>query len=248
MLIIRSTLLISILSLLALAQVTINNFVVKIGDSKEMMQSKLKAIEAEDVTDKTGFNLYQSIMGKQESFWWQLKDKTIVGILLASDNSNDLKVTTIEIGEPGKGLKSIKQWRNQNIQRISSINRVLDTISYNDLNEKYIVLGKLNLPLGTVTEIEGKIVDGKYLSQKQYEGKWLISISKIGERKIEKAIVSEIVYDFKNNENSEIGKIKRFIAYEIGSYSGIPDNTSFEWTDHTFSFNTRIKILKELNK
>jgi hypothetical protein len=45
-----------------------------------------------------------------------LPDDTIVGVLLAGRRKGNMKVYTIEQGDPGLGVGGIKNWRTQNLE------------------------------------------------------------------------------------------------------------------------------------
>lgn len=93
----------------------------ELGDTKAVMLAKMEEIGARDVTSKTQYQFYRQISGVQEYYWWELEDKTIVAVLLAGIDKTNLSVVTIEIGESGKGIKGIANWRSQKLKRITSI-------------------------------------------------------------------------------------------------------------------------------
>jgi hypothetical protein len=92
-----------------------------LGDSEAVMRQKMKELKAQDVTAQTRFTLYQQILGEQKYYWWELPDKAVIGVLLAGDSKRALKVVTIEIGEPSKGVAGIEHWRSQKLKSSSSI-------------------------------------------------------------------------------------------------------------------------------
>ena len=96
---------------------------VKLGDTEQIMLDKMQAIGARDVTNKTKAEFYHAIVGEQKYYWWELDDRTIVAVLLAGDTEEDLQVAVIEIGEPGKGVSGIENWRSQKLKSYSSIQK-----------------------------------------------------------------------------------------------------------------------------
>jgi hypothetical protein len=93
----------------------------KLGDTKAVMLGKMKNLGARDVTGNTKYQFYHAISGEQEYYWWELKDKTIVAVLLAGKDKASLALAVIEIGEPGKGIAGIANWRSQKLKCITSI-------------------------------------------------------------------------------------------------------------------------------
>lgn len=93
----------------------------KLGDTNAIMLAKMKKIGARDVTSKTKYQFYHAISGEQEYYWWELKNKTIVAVLLAGKDKDNLNVAVIEIGEPGKGINGIANWRSQKLTCLTSI-------------------------------------------------------------------------------------------------------------------------------
>lgn len=78
----------------------------------------MQAIGARDVTAETSAEYYGAYSLKQKYYWWELKDSTVVAILLVGVAENALKVITIEIGEPGRGVAGIAAWRSQKLTLI----------------------------------------------------------------------------------------------------------------------------------
>ena len=86
---------------------------VKLGDSESVLLDKMKRLDARDVTHETRHQFYEQTTREQKYYWWELPDKTIVAVLLAGDSLKTLKVVTCEVGEPGRGVAGIEQWRSQ---------------------------------------------------------------------------------------------------------------------------------------
>lgn len=86
---------------------------VRLGDSESGLLDKMKRLNARDVTHETRHQFYEQTTREQKYYWWELPDKTIVAVLLAGDSLKTLKVVTCEVGEPGRGVAGIEQWRSQ---------------------------------------------------------------------------------------------------------------------------------------
>jgi hypothetical protein len=87
----------------------------ELGFSESVMAKRMKATGARDVTAMTRYKLDRAISGHQKTYWWEYPDQTVVGIGLAGEGAGDLRVITIEIGEPGKGVAGIEHWRSQRL-------------------------------------------------------------------------------------------------------------------------------------
>lgn len=116
------------------------------------------------------------------------------------------------------------------------------------------VVGLLGLPLGTVTNIQATIIAGSELGQKYYDGIYLLRVTQVAERSMEKPIIIEFnapsymnvklardlaeLYEMKTGkkigqldsktaaalEKDYVGTSRRLLVYETGGYSGIPQN------------------------
>ena len=122
-----------------------------------------------------------------------------------------------------------------------------------ELNQRSLV-GKLGIPLGTATEIEAEIVSWRSLRFKKYQSAYLLKITHVAGRKIDKSITVEFnipgfasvelandtfsLYELRNGkktgkldssqiddlENGYVGKSVRLVVYESGGFSGRPNN------------------------
>jgi hypothetical protein len=95
---------------------------VSLGDSEAVMIRKMKKVSARDVTVEAGASLEMAMTGEQKTYWWELPDKVVVGVLLAAGPKKPaLRVELIEVGEPGRGVAGIKKWRSQKLHTFSSV-------------------------------------------------------------------------------------------------------------------------------
>ena len=88
---------------------------VRLGDDEATVCRKMLAVGARDVTAETTQEYYGAYRVKQRYYWWELKDRAVVAILLVGETETKLRVVTIEIGEPGKGVEGIASWRSQKL-------------------------------------------------------------------------------------------------------------------------------------
>ncbi len=125
-------------------------------------------------------------------------------------------------------------------------------IHVDELNERPVI-GKLGVPLGTVTEIKAQIVAGDELRMKAYQGIYLLKVTHVAGVKLNKPpllrfSVSPFVdvsvasdhfdlYEMKNGkkagsleseqikelEKGYVGKTVRLVVCEYGSFHGQPD-------------------------
>jgi hypothetical protein len=86
---------------------------VRLGDSESVLLGKMKRLNARNVTNETRRQFYEQTSREQKYYWWELPDKTIVAVLLAGDSIKTLKVVTCEVGDPGRGVAGIEEWRSQ---------------------------------------------------------------------------------------------------------------------------------------
>jgi hypothetical protein len=86
---------------------------VSLGDSEAVMLEKMERLNARNVTNETQYQFYEQTTREQKYYWWELPDKTIAAVLLAGNSLKTLKVVTCEVGEPGRGVAGIAQWRSQ---------------------------------------------------------------------------------------------------------------------------------------
>jgi hypothetical protein len=93
---------------------------VALGDDVATVCQKMRSLGARDVTAETKFQFYGQYMGPQKYYWWELKDGTVVAVSLVGSTEEALKVVTIEIGEPGKGVAGIANWRSQKLTVIET--------------------------------------------------------------------------------------------------------------------------------
>ena len=116
------------------------------------------------------------------------------------------------------------------------------------------VIGRLGLPVGTVTEIRATVIAGSELELKQYDGSYLLRVTEVGGRAVRKPFPIELqvlgfvdvrlannsfrLYELKTGKKAArldsgqiadlqkdyVGKNVRLVVYETGGYSGIADH------------------------
>jgi len=127
-------------------------------------------------------------------------------------------------------------------------------ISWNDLNGRVKVIGKLGCQLGNVVEIEGIIVAGSELKRKDLQSEYLIRVDKVDGKLLSSAptmrfhvrsfhgvsLASDAfsLYklkkgkkagqlsdnDIRELEKGYVGKQVRLLVWEQGCFGGIPSN------------------------
>ena len=123
-------------------------------------------------------------------------------------------------------------------------------ITLDELNNRQVV-GTLGKPLGTVVEIEAKVIAGSELRLKQYDGAYLLSVTHVDGNKLDQPTVlrfstgfSDVklandhfsLYELKHGkktgrlnsaqiselEKGYVGRSVRLAVYEVGGFRGRP--------------------------
>ncbi|WP_020474765.1 hypothetical protein [Zavarzinella formosa] len=124
-------------------------------------------------------------------------------------------------------------------------------LSVAELNERPVI-GQLGLPLGTCAEIEAKIIAGRELRQKQYDGAYLLSVTHVAGKKLATPAILRFdigpgmtvklargnfeLHELKTGkktgsltgeeilklEEGYVGKTVKLSVYEVGSFHGLP--------------------------
>ncbi|GMU81466.1 MAG: hypothetical protein AMXMBFR47_13370 [Planctomycetota bacterium] len=138
------------------------------------------------------------------------------------------------------------------------------------------VIGELGIPLGTVAEIRARVVAGS--GGKGIQDIYLLRVTEVDGRSLAPAPVMEFrvpgfvrvnlasnnldLYELKTGSeagtlNSSqidelrrdyVGKVTRLVVYEVGKFSGIPNNLPPDapvWQDRGFGFSTSLVVLAE---
>lgn len=116
------------------------------------------------------------------------------------------------------------------------------------------VIGRLGVPLGTVTEIQAEIFAGRELRQKRYMSDYLLKVTHVAGKELARTRLLKFsvpriadvnlaanpfdLYELRNGkratglddaqivrlEEGYVGKTVRLVVYETGGFSGIPRN------------------------
>jgi hypothetical protein len=146
-----------------------------------------------------------------------------------------------------------------------------------ELNERPVI-GQLGIPLGTCGEIQAKIIAGRDLRLKQFDGVYLLSVTHVAGKElptplnlrfspargatVNLANDSFALHELKTGhktgsltdtkirdlEKGYVGKTVKLTVYEVGGFSGIPQNLpdgTPVWADVGFGFSTSLVILRE---
>jgi hypothetical protein len=112
------------------------------------------------------------------------------------------------------------------------------------------VVGRLGLPLGTVTDVRSTVISGRELHEKGYQSSYLLRVTHVAARGLDEPVVMEFstrgnselandvfdLYELKHGEKARgldskqiekleegyVGKDLRLVVYETGGFSGIP--------------------------
>lgn len=157
--------------------------------------------------------------------------------------------------------------------------KIQNSISSQSLNTTPVI-GKVGIPLGKVATVLATVVDGDSLRTKSHEGSYLLRIVEVNGTKLDSKPIIEFalapgsdvklangdfaLYELKNGEKAEsltseqieklkkgyVGKSFLLQVYELGYFSGIPQNMPKEvraWQDSGFGFRTYLRILREVD-
>lgn len=141
------------------------------------------------------------------------------------------------------------------------------------------VIGEIGVPLGTVATVKATVTDGDSLQMKYYQGKYILKITEVNGVKLASEPMVEFslapgvevklandnfeLYEMKTGEKAKsltgeqtedlkkdyVGSTIMLQVYELGYYSGIPDNMPKEveiWQDTGFRFSTYLRVLREV--
>jgi hypothetical protein len=117
-------------------------------------------------------------------------------------------------------------------------------IPYQSLNTDYVILGKLQRPLGTVTTVQGVAVESWF---RAYLGVPMLRVQRIGGEAVVSHIEIPLTPDLVNPKEGpasprfELGRTYELVGYETGGFEGIPGRAFDEGelviatTDHHFA-------------
>jgi hypothetical protein len=123
-------------------------------------------------------------------------------------------------------------------------------ITLDELNNRQVV-GTLGKPLGTVVEIEAKVIEGSELRLKQFDGEYLLRVTHVDGNKLDQPAVLQFstgfsvvelanddfsLYELKHHKKASslnssqiselqkgyVGRSVRLAVYEVGSFRGVP--------------------------
>jgi hypothetical protein len=122
-----------------------------------------------------------------------------------------------------------------------------------ELNERPVI-GELGIPLGTCGDIQAKVIAGRDLRLKQYDGAYLLSVTHVGNKKMATPVHLRFgtapgasvnlardgfeLHELKTGkktgtltdakirelEDGYVGKTMKLTVYEVGEFSGMPRN------------------------
>jgi len=119
-------------------------------------------------------------------------------------------------------------------------------MEYSEINKE--IIGSLGKPLGTIIQIEGVIVSGD--GSKSEEDKLKIKIFKVDDKGIEKEIIiTAEIFSWISVKEPEEGVSVKYIGYETGGMTGIPDK-AFSYMPYIatagFTFSIYFQVIKSI--
>lgn len=126
-----------------------------------------------------------------------------------------------------------------------------EPIDCTELNQRPVI-GMLGQPLGTVATIEGDVVDGSTIRIKDLSGKPVLQVARVNGQPVESKPVLQFNWfrDRSTNVAPKIGNRFAYVAYEVGHFSGVPDE-SFKYVGTSaslgFRFRTELVLLRDEN-
>lgn len=151
-------------------------------------------------------------------------------------------------------------------------NPKVEPLSISDLKSRPVI-GDLGVPLGKVVEIEATIIGGNQFNTKGTHDRFLLQVNKVNgdelkanpimdfgsrfgvdlpsdiwslaELKTGKKVGEVTRKEAEQLEKAYVGKKVKLVAYETGSFSGIPKLPKGieSWQDHGFGFSNSLAIL-----
>jgi hypothetical protein len=122
-----------------------------------------------------------------------------------------------------------------------------------ELNERPVI-GELGIPLGTCGDIQAKVIAGRVLRLKQYDGAYLLSVTHVGDKRMATPVNLRFVTapgasvnlardgfelhklktgkeagsltgkQIRELEDGYVGKTVKLTVYEVGAFAGLPRN------------------------
>ena len=126
-----------------------------------------------------------------------------------------------------------------------------------DIGRTVTVIGRLGLPMGTVTTIKAVVVDGSETGSKADQSSYLLKVSSVGGKELTNPVVIHFWDRTDMIKNCDEGETRRnvpgrslcLLAYEDGGFRGEPRHLPKNFParqDTGFSFQTHLAIVKVL--
>lgn len=150
--------------------------------------------------------------------------------------------------------------------------RKVEPLSVNDLKSRPVI-GDLGVPLGKVVEIQATIISGNQFNTMATHDRFLLQVNKVNDDELKTKPIMDFGAHFgvdlpgdvwslaesktgkkaaevprkeaEQFEKAYVGTTVKLVAYETGSFSGIPKlpKEIDSWQDHSFCFSNSLAIL-----
>lgn len=115
----------------------------------------------------------------------------------------------------------------------------------------FVIKPRLGIPFGTIAKLEVQFFDGDDLHMKAYTGTYLLKINSVNGKAVKDTVVLDFTDETKSLSQKNIGKKLTIMAYESGSFIGVPDNY-FDYQpvrqDQGFGFRHNLIVVSNLTK
>ena len=123
-------------------------------------------------------------------------------------------------------------------------------IHISQLNRRKVI-GSLGHPLGTVVTVEGIAADESYTRRKADAGETLLRVQTVNGKALRREVILNFhAYEGTENKNPFAGMRFKYIGYETGGFSGIPE-AAFAYVPRVatsgYHFSTSFVVLRDDN-
>ena len=125
------------------------------------------------------------------------------------------------------------------------------SINQPDKTTDLVIKPRLGIPFGTIAKLEVQFFDGDNLHLKAYTGTYLLKINSVNGKPVKDTVVLDFTDETKSLAPKSAGQKLTIMAYESGSFIGIPDNY-FDYQpvrqDQGFGFRHNLIVVSNLVK
>lgn len=114
--------------------------------------------------------------------------------------------------------------------------------------DNFVIKPQLGIPFGTIAKLEVQFFSGDDLRLKYYSGMTLLKVNSVNGKTIKDTVILTFTDETRSLESS-LGQKLTVMAYETGSFQGIPDNY-FDYQpvrqDRGFGFERNLIVVSNL--